>query len=67
MTTIQTAKRKSKGNGMTFAEALSEQERIQRDIDIGGCARAFGVKGISYEKYEWLNNNNMLGGEFNEC
>ena len=65
MTTIQTAKWKSKGNGMTFAEALSEQERIQRDIDIGGCALAFGV--VSFEKYEWEKNNNMLGGDFNEC
>uniref|UniRef100_A0A6M3KBV4 Uncharacterized protein n=1 Tax=viral metagenome TaxID=1070528 RepID=A0A6M3KBV4_9ZZZZ len=64
MTTIQTAKRKSKGNGMTFSEALSEQERIQWDINVGGFARAFGVKGISYEKYEWEKNNERLGGEF---
>jgi len=60
MTTIQTAKRKSKGNGMTFAEALNEQERIQRDIDIGGCARAFRV--TSFEKYEWEKENNLRRG-----
>ena len=64
MTTIQTARRKSKGNGITFSEALSEQERIQRDINVGGFARAFGVKGISYEKYEYLKNNGRLRGEF---
>ena len=62
MTTIQTARRKSRGNGITFAEALSEQERIQRDIDRGGFACAFGVKGISYEKYEYQKNN--LGEEW---
>uniref|UniRef100_A0A6M3IF97 Uncharacterized protein n=1 Tax=viral metagenome TaxID=1070528 RepID=A0A6M3IF97_9ZZZZ len=62
MTTIQTAKRKSKGNGMTFSEALSEQERIQWDINVGGFARAFGV--VSFEKYEWEKNNKMLRGEF---
>ena len=62
MTTIQTAKRKSKGNGITYEEALSEQERIQRDIDRGGIAYAFGV--VNFEKYEWEKENNMLKGEF---
>ena len=64
MTIIQTARRLAKGNGVTFEEALSEQERIQRDINIGGFSRAFGVKGISYEKYEWEKENNRLRGEF---
>ena len=64
MTTIQTARRKSRGNGITYEEALSEQERIQRDINIGGFARAFGVKQVSHEKYEWEKENNKLRGEW---
>ena len=64
MTTIQTAKRLAKGNGITFEEALSEQERIQRDINVGGFSRAFGVKECSYERYEWEKENNRLRGEF---
>jgi len=64
MTTIQTARRLAKGNGITFEEALSEQERIQRDINVGGFARAFGVKVTSYEKYEYLKNNGRLKGEW---
>jgi len=66
MTTIQTARRLAKSNGMTFEEALSEQERRQRDIDIGGCARAFGVPSyekdslMTFEKAEWLKEEGRL-------
>ena len=66
MTTIQTARRLAKGNGVTFAEVLSEQERIQRDINVGGFARAFGIVSfekdslMTFEKAEWLKEEGRL-------
>ena len=69
MSTIQTAKRKSHGNGITFEEALSEQKRIQRDINlypgIKGYLYAFKRDSVmTFEKYENQKNNGRLGGEF---
>lgn len=38
-------------------------EQRQRDIDLYGYAGAFRRNGvISYEKYEWLKENNRLRG-----
>ena len=36
----------------------------RHEIERFGYEKAFGV--VSFEKYEWLKNNNMLGGNFNE-
>jgi len=57
MTPNQLARKLANGNGKTVEEMEAIIRQRNRDIEIGGFARAFGVKGISYEKYEWEKNN----------
>ena len=64
MTANQLARKLAKGNGKSIEEMEAIIRQRNRDIEIGGFARAFGVKVISYEKYEWEKNNNRLRGEW---
>ena len=57
MTPNQLARKLAKGNGKTVEELEAIIRQRNRDIETGGFARAFGVKEISYEKYEYLKNN----------
>ena len=64
MTPNQLARKLAKGNGKTIEEMEAIIRQRNKDIEIGGFARAFGVKVTSYEKYEWEKNNNRLRGEW---
>ena len=64
MTPNQLARKLAKGNGKTVEELEAIIRQRNKDIEIGGFARAFGVKVTSYEKYEWEKNNNKLRGEW---
>jgi len=64
MTPNQLARKLAKGNGKTVDELEAIIRQRNKDIEIGGFARAFGVKEISYEKYEWEKENNKLRGEW---
>ena len=57
MTPNQLARKLANGNGKTVEEMEAIIRQRNRDIEIGGFARAFGVKVTSYEKYEWEKNN----------
>ena len=58
----RTARLLARGNGHTIEEEEEILRQRNRDIEIGGFARAFGVP--SFEKHEYLNENNMLRGKF---
>jgi len=64
MTPNQLARKLAKGNGKSIEEMEAIIRQRNKDIEIGGFARAFGVKEISYEKYEWEKENNKLRGEW---
>ena len=65
MTPNQLARKLAKGNGKTVDELEAIIRQRNKDIEIGGFARAFGVKReINEERYEWEKENNMLRGEF---
>ena len=64
MTPNQLARKLAKGNGKSIEEMEAIIRQRNRDIEIGGFARAFGVKVTSYEKYEWEKENNKLRGEW---
>ena len=64
MTPNQLARKLAKGNGKSIEEMEAIIRQRNRDIEIGGFYRAFGVKQVSYEKYEWEKENNKLRGEF---
>ncbi|MCK4448187.1 MAG: hypothetical protein KAW56_14035 [Candidatus Marinimicrobia bacterium] len=45
----------------------AKREKRNKDIDLYGYAGAFRRDSvISYEKYEWMKENNKLGGKNNE-
>ena len=64
MTANQLARKLAKGNGKTVEELEAIIRQRNKDIEIGGFARAFGVKEVSYEKYEWEKENNKLRREY---
>ena len=64
MTPNQLARKLAKGNGKSIEELEAIIRQRNKDIEIGGFARAFGVKVTSYEKYEWEKENNRLRGEW---
>ena len=64
MITRQLARKLAKGNGRTIDEELSILEQRQRDINLHGYGYAFKRDSVmTYEKSEWLKNNNRLKGE----
>ena len=64
MSTYQLAKKLARGNGHTIEEELRIQERRQRDINLHGYGYAFFRDNVmTYEKYEWLKENNRLKEE----
>ena len=64
MTPNQLARKLAKGNSKSIEELEAIIRQRNNDIEIGGFARAFGVKETSYEKYEWEKENNRLRGEY---
>jgi len=66
MTANQLARKLAKGNGKTVDELEVIIRQRNRDIEIGGFARAFGIVSfekdslMTFEKAEWLKEEGRL-------